>query len=209
VLDYFLRSEWMTEERNMNTEQRLLSLLGPILTELELVLYDLEVHPSAGRVLVTVDRPGSVGVPGEGVTIEETARVTRRLLRTLEELDGVEFPWVMEVSSPGIERVLRTATHFELAQGQDVRVVLREPFDGRSVLEGVVGQVNLATQDVELEMGELRVTFNVSQMRRGRVVFDFSRPKPGKARKSKKRSADAETTPTESADGQTKQGKKG
>jgi ribosome maturation factor RimP len=199
----------MIEAGNMNTEQRLLSLLSPILEDLGLVLYDLEVHPSAGRVVVTVDRDGASGAPGEGVTIEETARVTRRLLRTLEEEDGVEFPWTMEVSSPGIERALRTPIHFELAVGQTVRVVLREQVDGRSVLEGPLTQVNIPTGMGTIDIGGTLATFGFADVRRARVVFDFSKPKPGKAKKSKTRSATAETAPPEPATGQTKQGKKG
>jgi ribosome maturation factor RimP len=126
--------------------------LLPILGELGLVLYDLEIARGTGRISVTVDRDGGVGVPGKGVTIEETAQVTRKFLYLLETTDLVSFAWSLEVSSPGIERSLRSLRHFEYALGQRCRVVLAEPVEGQIVLDGIVQSVS-ADGEVEIQVG--------------------------------------------------------
>lgn len=180
--------------------------LLPILGELGLVLYDLEIARGTGRISVTVDRDGAVGVPGKGVTIEETAQVTRKFLYLLETTDLVSFAWSLEVSSPGIERSLRSLRHFEYALGQRCRVVLAEPVEGQIVLDGIVQSVS-ADGEVEIQVGGRVLTFSVHQVRRGRTVFDFgvSAP-PGSKKKAAKAPAKTSGSPAKQDDDESHSG---
>lgn len=152
------------------------------------MLYDLEVARGTGRISVTVDREGAVGVPGQGVTIEETAQVTRKFLYLLETTDLVSFAWSLEVSSPGIERALRSQLHFEYAVGQRCRVVLSEAVEGQIVLDGVVESVS-ADGAVVMRVGDRALTFAVHQVRRGRTVYDFGVSTPPGAKKKAAKAA--------------------
>lgn len=77
---------------------------------------------SSGRPILRlrVDRPDSV--PGSGITVADCARVSRALEAWLDELDEVPERYVLEVSSPGVERPLSRPRDWERFAGQEVSV---------------------------------------------------------------------------------------
>ncbi len=92
-------------------------------------LYWLEMRTSGPRWQVTVyiDRAG-------GVSIDDCERVSRALEEPLDAL--IDHSYVIEVSSPGIDRALHTRTHYERALGKPVELHLRQARDGQKVLQG-------------------------------------------------------------------------
>lgn len=86
---------------------------------------------SAGVLRVTIDR-----TDGSAVTVEDCERVSRQLQYALE-VEGLDYKR-LEVSSPGLDRLLRTAQDFERFAGQAVDVSLRLPFQGRKKYRGVL-----------------------------------------------------------------------
>ena len=89
--------------------------------------YDLvEIQRSAGGLLrITIDHPWSAESPELFVNVEDCERVTRQLQFALE-VDGSEYQR-LEVSSPGIDRVLRHAQDFERFAGSIVDLTLKAP----------------------------------------------------------------------------------
>ena len=86
-------------------------------------LVELERAGSKGRPIlrVRIDRPG--GAPrGEGVTVEDCARVSRSLEEWLDTDETVSDRYLLEVSSPGIERPLVRARDFERFIGREVAI---------------------------------------------------------------------------------------
>ncbi|MCL5736187.1 MAG: ribosome maturation factor RimP, partial [Actinobacteria bacterium] len=81
-----------------------------------------------------VDHPG-------GVTHELCARVSGVVERALEETDAIEGSYMLEVSSPGIERPLRKRSHFEVQVGKKVYVKTKVPIEGSKVWQGVLQEV--------------------------------------------------------------------
>lgn len=120
----------------MTDADRLKALMEPILEAEGAELVDLEVAGSRGRPVLRayVDTE-------EGVTLDECARLSRLLERELEDAGAVPERYVLEVSSPGIERPLTRRRHFERYIGREVEVRLyakredRKKFVG--TLEGV------------------------------------------------------------------------
>jgi|GEM_PF-440051 len=191
----------MTEELLTGTpRERVEQLLLPILEEMGLELYELDVFPSSGRISVTLDRKGVRG-PGTGVTLEETVKVTRQLRYLLETTGALSFDWSLEVGSPGIERDLKTVAHFVRSVGERVRLVLEVEVNGSKLLEGRLVSADEGILVVEKSTGE-RAECKPNDVRRGRTVFDFSvydstpkraaRPPRSRA----ERSADSDTAPT-------------
>lgn len=86
---------------------------------------------SAGLLRVTIDR-----VDGEAVTVDDCERVTQQL-QYLLEVEGFDYKR-LEVSSPGLDRLLRTPADFERFAGVAVDVTLRVPFQGRKKYRGVL-----------------------------------------------------------------------
>ena len=107
--------------------------------------YDLvEVeHLPRGLLRVTIDRlPGRVyGTPGapdsgEFITVEDCERVTRQLQYALE-VAGLAYER-LEVSSPGLDRLLKTEAHCHRFVGQAVSLTLKMPFQGRKHWTGTL-----------------------------------------------------------------------
>ena len=104
--------------------------------ELGYELVDLEWAGSSGRPLIRIriDRPDAG--PG-GVTVDDCARVSRALEPWLDELERLPERYVLEVSSPGVDRPLRRARDFERFAGKKVAVKGPTPLAGRATrLEG-------------------------------------------------------------------------
>ena len=78
-----------------------------------------------------VDRPDSV--PGDGVTVADCARVSRALEAWLDELEGVPEQYVLEVSSPGVERPLSRTRDWERFAGQEVSVKGKQSLAGKGL----------------------------------------------------------------------------
>ena len=99
---------------------RLRAIVVPILTDLGCELYDLDL---AGGVLkVTLDKTG-------GVDIDSIALATRLISRELDHVDPIQSRYTLEVSSPGVERSLRTPDHFRRAIGATIAVRTSNPVD--------------------------------------------------------------------------------
>jgi len=105
-------------------------------------LVDVE-RLARGLLRVTIDRlPGqSYGVPGalddgEFITVDDCERVTRQLQLALE-VAGVDYAR-LEVSSPGLDRPLRTEAHCRRFAGSAVSLALKQPLDGRKHWSGVL-----------------------------------------------------------------------
>ena len=83
--------------------EHLRARVEPALADQGLELFDLQV--ASGTVRVVVDREG-------GVDLETVTEATRQLNRVLDASDPLPGRYTLEVSSPGVERSLRTPAHF-------------------------------------------------------------------------------------------------
>ena len=109
--------------------QDLFALLQPVVDEAHLELVDVELK--SGVLQVTVDREG-------GVDLEALTDANRAVSTLLDEVDPIPGRYSLEVSSPGIERPLRTPTHFAKAIGSTVSVKTRPQVPGERRLRGTL-----------------------------------------------------------------------
>jgi ribosome maturation factor RimP len=109
-------------------------------------LVDVERLPR-GLLRVTIDRvpgriytfgPAAKPQPGESITVEDCEAVTRQLQYALE-VDGLAYAR-LEVSSPGLDRPLKTEADYARFAGQAVSIVLKAPFEGRKSWQGILGK---------------------------------------------------------------------
>jgi ribosome maturation factor RimP len=117
-------------------------------------LVELEQLGSKGRPLLRlrIDRPDSDR--GKGVTIDDCSRVSRAIEHFLDERGGVGERYVLEVSSPGIERPLHRRRDFERFAGREVVIKLHHALgEYGKRLEGVLlGMRDDAEESVRLEL---------------------------------------------------------
>lgn len=89
----------------------------------ELIEFRKSGPPQRPSIQVRIDRPDSR--PGHGVTAEDCARVSRTLERWFEGEGGIGRRYLLQVSSPGIERPVRFAEHWRRYVGRTVRMTVR------------------------------------------------------------------------------------
>jgi ribosome maturation factor RimP len=154
------------KEAAVSQEERLRGLVEPLLTDHGLELVDLEVKPKLVRV--TVDREG-------GVDLDTISDVTQLISSLLDAQDPLPSSYALEVSSPGLERPLRTPAHYRRFAGTKVSVKTRPEVEGERRVEGILADVD----DDGFRVGDRRLSY--SDVEKARTVFEWGPPpKPGK-----------------------------
>jgi ribosome maturation factor RimP len=128
------------------TGEELTRLLEPTVERLGYELADLELRLS-GRdsvVRVFIDKP-------QGVGLEDCEAVSRQVSAVLDVEDPVPGHYVLEVSSPGLDRKLTKPAHYRRYVGDDVRVQLRVPLEGRKKFRGKLLAASEDTIQIEVD----------------------------------------------------------
>ena len=124
----------------------LIKLLEPTVERLGYELCDLELKLGGrdGMVRVFIDKDG-------GVDIDDCEAVSRQVSAILDVEDPLPGNYTLEVSSPGLDRALTKPAHFQRFMGEDIRVKLRFPLDGRRNFKGALKSVNEENIEVEVD----------------------------------------------------------
>jgi len=166
-------------------------------TGLQYELVDVE-RAAGGLLRVTIDRiPGQTYPSGdhEFVTVEDCEAVTRQL-QYLLEVENVDYAR-LEVSSPGLDRPLKTPAHFARFAGELVQITLKLPFQGRKKYQGTLLAAD-AGEGWRLVFTEGKVEqaldFSFDEIREARLVpvLDF---------KGRRKAAPAPAAPADTTDG--------
>jgi ribosome maturation factor RimP len=173
---------------------RVRAIVGPIAADLSLDLYDVERR--GGTIRVTLDTlPGSPG----GVTLDQLSLATRLVSRELDHQDPIAGHYTLEVTSPGLERQLRTPAHFQREVGKTVSVRLRDPAADPRRIQGTLVASDEVDATLLLDDGTER-SVPLAEIDKARTVFEWGpAPKPGKGPKpgtTPARSATKKKTPT-------------
>ncbi len=156
----------------MAITDRLREVVIPLALDAAVDLYDVEHH--GARVRVLIDAEG-------GIDVDRLARFSRSLSRTLDTLDIIDSSYTLEVSSPGLERPLRTPEHFRGATGNKARFKLWPGTDKPRRLTGTIEVVGLDGVWVQDEGGET-IQIGFDEIASARTVFEWGQAKhPKKA----------------------------
>ncbi len=120
-----------------NIEQKVETLLKPKIEELGYRLYDVE-YAKEGKnyfLRVFIDKK-------DGIDIDDCEKVNDGIMDLLDEADYIKEQYFLEVSSPGIERVLRKDEHLQESIGLEVEIKLFKPEDKIRQLEGILDGFN-------------------------------------------------------------------
>ena len=142
-------------------------LIASTVTELGYILWDVEfVREGSRRILrITIDSE-------EGITVDDCEKMHRAMDPVLDEADPIEEAYYLEVSSPGIERDLRTDEHIFYCVGADVEVRLYAPRDGSKVFCGELLPLN-EKGNIVILCGENELEFERAEVAKLRTVFNF------------------------------------
>lgn len=120
------------EKKKKSVVQRVWALAQPLAEELQLTLWDIQfVKEGADWFLrIFIDKEGGVG-------IDDCVDMTHAVSPALDKEDPIPQEYLLEVSSPGLERKLTRPEHFQAFLGTPVRAKLIRPLEnGQRVLEG-------------------------------------------------------------------------
>ncbi len=141
-------------------------LIAPVAESLGYLLWDVEYVKEGTRMIlrVTIDSEN-------GITIEDCETMHRAIDPILDEADPIEAAYYLEVSSPGIERDLKTDEHLRYCEGDRAEVRLYAPVDGAKSFVGVLGPYDGETVLLLGDSGERR--FSRAAVSKIRTIFDF------------------------------------
>jgi ribosome maturation factor RimP len=144
---------------------QLSKLLGPVVAGLGYELWEIEYAPRAGGGLLRlyIDSP-------DGISLDDCEKVSRAVSAVLDEADPIPNEYTLEVSSPGMDRVLRTQAHFARFAGERVKVEMIQLINGRKRFQGRLKQVG--ESEITLEMDGSEVSLPIDDIHRARLVPD-------------------------------------
>ena len=186
----------------MTIVQNVSSVIMPVIDALGVELVDVEHRGVVVRVVV--DEPG-------GISLDRLFEVTQQVSRVLDEADPISARYTLEVSSPGVERPLRTPRHFAAVLGQKITFRwTRDPKTER--LTGILlsaddNGITVRTEPVKAADEPETLEIGYRAIDKARTVFEWGpgpKPgrgsKPGAAKASKARSATAKNEMTMAGD---------
>jgi ribosome maturation factor RimP len=138
----------------------LLGLLEKTLPGLGYELVDLNIGNRGKMLQVFIDKPG-------GITIEDCTAVSNHLSRLLAVDLNYDYDR-LEVSSPGLDRPLRTPEAFERFRGEKAQLKLRVPVEGRRKVMGVLGTLQNGVLEMEVD-GQMKA-FAMDNIDKARLV---------------------------------------
>lgn len=148
------------------TPERLLALAAPVATALGCELWGVELIRSRNHSLlrVFIDKIG-------GVSVDDCERVSRHLASVLDVEDPIPGEYTLEVSSPGMDRPFFTPHQYHAYIGEDIRVQLRAPFEGRRKYRGRLTAV--AEGDIVMEVDDHEYRFPFASIDKANLVPRF------------------------------------
>jgi ribosome maturation factor RimP len=130
----------------------------------ELVEVEFVPGPGGGTLRFYIDKPGDE----KGIDAEDCASVSHALLDSIEADDPLPGEYSIEVSSPGLDRVLRTPEHFARFVDNRVKVELAVPRDGRKRYTGVLRRAD--GESIEMDVDNFSVSIRLAEIQRARLA---------------------------------------
>ena len=145
---------------------QLIELIEQTVSGMDYELVDVETSPRGRLLRVFIDRP-------EGISVDDCSAVSNQLTR-LFAVENIEYDR-LEISSPGLDRVLRKAADFERFAGQQVQLKLRLPVGNQRNFTGLIGGVR--EDKLVLKVGEgtsaVEHEFPLATVEKARLVPKF------------------------------------
>ena len=141
------------------------ALLETTVVGLGYELVDIEMSPRGRTIRIFIDLPGKEN----GVNVDDCALVSNQLSRLLD-VENVDYDR-LEISSPGLDRVVKKAEDFARFAGQDIQIKLRIPQGGRRNFQGEL--IGLSDGKVSLRLEKDAVELEFNNIEKARLVPRF------------------------------------
>lgn len=158
------------KNRTGSITERVYELIEPILETMHIELVDVEYLTERGRWIlrVYIDKNG-------GVTLDDCARVSGEIEYPIDVQDIIEHEYVLEVSSPGLNRPLRKEKDYQRANGKKVKIKISFPLEGRQRFTGYLR--NLDDEYLHIEVDGRLFRLPRRNIVKANLVYDFDEQK--------------------------------
>ena len=148
-------------------EQSVKKMVDDIIANSDIELIDIEyVKEGPFKYLkVYIDKP-------EGITVDDTADVSRALNKNLDEVDLIKEQYFLEVSSPGIERPFKSDADYQKNIGENVEAKFFKPVNGQKSIKGIL--VKKSENSVVIQYNNEDITIDIKDISKiNKVLEDF------------------------------------
>ena len=150
----------------MDRQSQIRELVRPSVVSMDCELWGVE-YATQGRhatLRIFIEKEG-------GVMVDDCERVSRQVSAVLEVEDPIDSAYTLEVSSPGMDRLLFEPSHYKKYVGEAVNVRLRLNFEGRRNFKGTLSGVE--DDEVILQVEEDEFVFPIEMIERAQIVPRF------------------------------------
>lgn len=152
--------------RHEGLDARIADLVAPTIEHMGYELVRVQVSGKERPTMqIMADR-----ADGAPFTVEDCTEISHAIGAVLDVADPIKAEWMLEVSSPGIDRPLTRAKDWERYAGHIATVEMLVPFEGRKRFRGVVLGADMDSARLRLDEGG-EVTLPRDQMRRAKLVL--------------------------------------
>ena len=145
--------------------KELIKLVSPILDEMDVELVDLQVLGSGGRTIIRIYADQE-----NGISLDTCTKASRAIAEELDRVDPIKSRYVLEVSSPGIDRPLKEQRDFGKNIGKKVKIKYQDG-EKPTRIRGVIQQVD--DEAVTLNKDQELVQIKYSNIELAKLVIEF------------------------------------
>lgn len=147
-------------------EKSTLEIVEPIASDIGYFVYDVEYIREGPHwfLRIYIDHD-------EGVSLDDCEKISRIVSEKLDSTNIIPNNYFLEVSSPGIERVLRQGWHYDKAIGSNIHAKLFKAVEGAKKIEGEL--VSHKDEEIIIRTPQNDITILISNISKANVVYDF------------------------------------
>jgi ribosome maturation factor RimP len=147
-------------------QDKLSELLAPVVEDLGYVFWGLEYQVRKADALLRVYIDSN-----NGISVDDCATVSHEISGILDVEEPITMAYILEVSSPGMDRILFSTQQFSEFLGSDVKIKLNQKVDGRRKIKGKINSV--AGEEITMDTEEGQITIEFDKIMRARINPSF------------------------------------
>ena len=151
----------------MTIQQQLNEIVEPTVTAMQYEFVGLEYLSGAAPAVLRIFIDHE-----EGISVDDCALVSRQISAVLDVEDPISGEYNLEVSSPGLNRPLFRAEHYQSCIGERIKVKLRFPVEGRRKFTGQLLTVD--DQNIEMQVDNQSVLLSINDIEKANMIFNHN-----------------------------------
>lgn len=146
--------------------ERIKELISPLFTQQNYDLVEIAIKREKGRMIlrILVDRPTG------GITLDECVSLNQAVSQILDQADLIQESFSLEVSSPGLDRPLRSEKDFQRKIERNIRVFVSEPIHQKTEWQGKL--IKVTPEEITLLVNSLEAVIPLNKINKAREIIE-------------------------------------